>query len=162
LIEATLLGQDGEPLGQIADAAVDLSSGQILHYLVSRSDPRLPGTSRWRLAPARINDQQPGTVFTSLSGLDDLPLAKASVRQEFLRRSRRWREQMQEETSRWRDQVQNAGDRFEERLEGWLEEPPWDEREPDLDRPARSQEAWDDWTETDEPQPRRHQDDPWV
>jgi hypothetical protein len=69
---------------------------------------------------------------------------------------------MQEETSRWRDQVQNAGDRFEERLEGWLEEPPWDEQEPEVDRPSRSQEAWDDWTETDEPQPRRHQDDPWV
>ena len=57
-------------------------------------------------------------MFTALAGLDDLPLAKASVRQEFLRRSKRWREQMQEETSRWRDQVQNAGERFEERLEG--------------------------------------------
>ena len=163
LIEATVLGQDGEPLGQIADAAVDLSSGQILHYLVSRSDPRLPGTSRWRLAPARIDDQQPGTVFTALAGLDDLPLAKASVRQEFLRRSKRWREQMQEETSRWRDQVQNAGERFEERLEGWLEEPPWDGQEPDVDRPSPGQETWDDWNDSDLPPPRRRQqDDPWI
>ena len=129
LIEATLLGRRGEPIGLIADAAVELSTGRILHYLVSRSDPRLPGSSRWRLSPDRIADQQPGQVRTGLEGLDDLPLAKASVRQEFLRRSRRWR-----------DQFQQAGDRFEERLEGWLEEPPWQdpepEREPDWDRDA--------------------------
>jgi hypothetical protein len=103
---------------------VELSTGRIVHYLVSRSDPRLPGSSRWRLSPERISDQQPGQVFTELSGLDDLPLARASVRQEFLRRGRRWRDQLQEETERLRDSFQQAGDRFEERLEGWLEEEP--------------------------------------
>ena len=123
LIEAALLDRHGDPIGTLADAAVDLSSGRILHYLVSRSDPRLPGSSRWRLSPDRIVDQQPGQVSTGLSGLDDLPLARASVRQELLRRSRRWRDQVQEETSRLRDQFQHAGERFEDRLEGWLEEP---------------------------------------
>jgi hypothetical protein len=147
-------------IGSVADAAVELSSGRILHYLVSRSDPRLPGSSRWRLSPDRILDQQPGQVLTGLSGLDDLPLAKASVRQEFLRRSRRWRDQMQEESSRLRDQFQQAGDRFEERLEGWLEEP----------EPAR--ERWDPDDDRDLPDPRdpregrrRPQDpddDPWI
>ena len=54
LLEAALLGQDDRPLGTLADAAVELRSGRIQHYLVSRSDPRLPGSSRWRLSPDRI------------------------------------------------------------------------------------------------------------
>ena len=116
LIDAALTGADDVPLGLVADAAVELRSGRILHYLVARSDPRLPGSSRWRLSPDRIVDQQPGRVFTALRGLDDLPVARASVRQQLLRRSRRWKEQVQE-----------VGGRVEERLEGWLEEPPWPE-----------------------------------
>ena len=116
LIDAALTGADEVPLGLVADAAVELRTGRILHYLVARSDPRLPGTSRWRLSPDRIVDQQPGRVFTALRGLDDLPVARASVRQQLLRRSRRWKEQ-----------VQQVGGRVEERLEGWLEEPPWPE-----------------------------------
>jgi hypothetical protein len=147
LIGATLLGRAGRVLGGVADAAVELRSGRILHYLVARSDPRLPGSSRWRLSPERIVDQQPGQVITVLEGLDDLPLARASVRQEWLRRSRRWRDQMQEESVRLRDQVQQVGDRFEERLEGWLEEAPWDPaEEPDH---VKGAEAWDDWPETE-------------
>ena len=116
MIDAALTGADDVPLGLVADAAVELRSGRILHYLVARSDPRLPGSSRWRLSPDRIVDQQPGRVFTALRGLDDLPVARASVRQQLLRRSRRWKEQVQE-----------VGGRVEERLEGWLEEPPWPE-----------------------------------
>ena len=186
LIDATLLDRRGDPIGTLADAAVELSTGRIRHYLVSRSDPRLPGSSRWRLSPDRIVDQQPGQVSTGLSGLDDLPLARASVRQEFLRRSRRWRDQVQEETSRLRDQFQQAGDRFEERfserLEGWLEEPEpelepnWDrygDREPQRFRTDEAAgEAWDDWDEdpADPPgrptrggrRPAPEEDDPWV
>ena len=185
LIGAVLIGRDGEPVGRVVDAAVELESGRIAHYLVARSDPRLPGTSRWRLSPDRIVDQQPGQVITAIEGLDDLPLARASVRQEFLRRSRRWRDQMQEETTRLRDQFQQAGDRFEERLEGWLEEPPWDgsddrdeRRGPHAQSEARSTsrhsvkpETWDDWHDAD--QEREVQrirsfrederaDDPWL
>jgi len=81
LMEASLLDRRGDPIGTLADAAVELRTGRILHYLISRSDPRLPGSSRWRLSPERIVDQQPGQVSTGLSGLDDLPLARASVRQ---------------------------------------------------------------------------------
>jgi len=153
LIGASLIGRHGEPVGRLVDAAVELGSGRIVHYLVARSDPRLPGSSRWRLSPDRIVDQQPGQVSSAIEGLDDLPLARASVRQEFLRRSRRWRDQMQEETSRLRDQFQQAGDRFEERLEGWLEEPPWDpsaeQRDGGPAAPPWQQDdgpdAWDDW-----------------
>jgi hypothetical protein len=160
LIDAALVARHGEVIGSVADAAVELSSGRILHYLVSRSDPRLPGSSRWRLSPDRILDQQPGQVLTGLTGLDDLPLAKASVRQEFLRRSRRWRDQMQEETSRLRDQFQQAGDRFEERLEGWLEEPepPRERCDPDDDSDLPDPR---DLRETRR-RPQDPDDDPWI
>jgi len=176
LIEAAVLDRHGDPIGTLADAAVELSSGRIRHYLVSRSDPRLPGSSRWRLSPDRIVDQQPGQVSTGLTGLDDLPLARASVRQELLQRSRRWREQ-----------VQQAGDRFEERfserLEGWLEEPDGPYGEPEPRRSSRSEpwerqnEAWDDWDwdadgdgDAEQPLPRSRRrpvaddqhDDPWI
>ncbi len=175
LIDAALLARDQQPIGTVVDAAFELATGRILHYLVSRSDPRLPGSSRWRLSQDRIVDQQPGRVFTALNGLDDLPLARASVRQELLRRSRRWR-----------DQVQQAGEQFESRLEGWLEEPPWDAPEPRSStwegdwsgvghRGEEAGEPWDgaDWLESSDesttgPRPRQdsraHEDDqdPWV
>ena len=139
LFEAALTGAAGSLLGTVADAAVELRTGRILHYLVSRSDPRLPGSSRWRLSPERILDQQPGQVITALAGLDDLPLAKASVRQEFLRRSRRWR-----------DQFQQVGDRVEQKLEGWLEEPPWEEpleMEPEQRRWPEEDDPLENWPE---------------
>ena len=115
LLDADLVDARGERLGQIADLTFVPASGEILHYLVSRSDPRLPGSSRWRLTPDRIVDQQPGVVSTALQDLDDLPLARSSVRRDLMRRSRGWR-----------DQIQQIGDRASDRLEGWLEEPPWD------------------------------------
>jgi hypothetical protein len=163
LLEAALLDRDQEPIGTLADVAFEPATGRIRHYLVSRSDPRLPGTSRWRLSPERIVDQQPGRVFTALTGLDDLPLARASVRQEFLRRSRRWR-----------DQVQQAGEQYQSRLEGWLEEPPWDAPDPERDPPdwsreraeAVPEEPWDqeDWQEPRHGSSRRRaaEEDPWV
>ncbi len=161
LLEASLTGADDRPLGSVADAAVDLRSGRIRHYLVARSDPRLPGGSRWRLSPDRILDQLPGRVMTALEELDDLPLARASVRQQFLRRSRRWR-----------DQLQEAGGRLEDRLEGWLEEPPWEEPGPDSERvPGEEDDPLEDWPEErgrGEPPPRSGRrtpsdplDDPW-
>ena len=171
LLDADLLDRDGERLGQIADLAFVPKSGEILYYLVSRSDPRLPGSSRWRLSPERIVDQQPGRVSTALRNLDDLPQARASVRQDLVRRSRHWREQLQQ-----------LGDRAGERLEGWLEEPPWDSlddssrREPRDDswpdsRPSTAsdpREAWDDedWSAPVEPRSDRSRsdrdEDPWV
>ncbi|MFM7642544.1 MAG: RNA methyltransferase [Cyanobium sp.] len=172
LFDAQLLGAGGQTLGKVADAAVELRSGRITHYLVARSDPRLPGTSRWRLSPERIVDQQSGRVFTSLNELDDLPLARASLRQDWLRRSRRWREQMEQETSRLRERFQEAGGALEDRLEGWLEEPPWEP--PARERPRSSDtdnDPLDDWPEEPPRQPPSRSprrppvqdvDDPWV
>ena len=53
LMDADLLNADGERVGIIADLAFLPASGQISHYLVARSDPRLPGSRRQRLLPGR-------------------------------------------------------------------------------------------------------------
>jgi hypothetical protein len=155
LFGAALLSGRGELLGRLADAAIELRNGRILHYLVARSDPRLPGGSRWRLSPDRIVDQRPGEVATALEGLADLPLARASLRETLLQRSRRWRDQWDEETGRLRDQWQHASGRFEERLEGWLEEPPWEERQRPRSpaSPADDEDIWPDqpWPEAPAP-----------
>ena len=140
LIEAEVLDRRQQPMGTLADAAIELATGRIRHYLVSRSDPRLPGSSRWRLSLDRLVDQQPGRVWTNVEGLDDLPLARASVRQDVLRRSRLWREQMQQ-----------VSGRFEEKLEGWLEETPW--QEPGSPPEPAQQEAHPS---------RSRDDDPWI
>jgi len=168
LIDAVLLGAEGQSLGTVVDAAFELRTGRIRHYLAARSDPRLPGSSRWRLSPDRITDQLPGRVFTALAEIDDLPLARASVRQQLLRRSRRWREQVDSEAARLREQFQEAGGRFEERLEGWLEETPWEPERPRREDPAwRGPDPLENWEE-EVPRPPRHrppvetEDDPWV
>jgi sporulation protein YlmC with PRC-barrel domain len=174
LLDAQLLGAGGQPLGKVADAAVDLRTGRIAHYLVARTDPRLPGTSRWRLSPDRIVDQQSGRVVTALQELDDLPLARASLRQDLLRRSRRWRDQMGQETSRLRERFQEAGGVLEDRLEGWLEEPPWEapsrpERPRSFDGEPDPLDDWPEDTPSRQPPPREPRrrppadvDDPWV
>ena len=161
LMDAALLDRDGERIGSVVDLDFRPADGAILHYLISRSDPRLPGSSRWRLAPDRILDQQPGQIQTGLMGLDDLPMARSSVRQDLLQR-----------TQHWRDQLRSMGDRATDRLEGWLDDSPIDElrsetRSSSLDdnepEDFSEPEVWDDesWDET--PSRRRREDeDPWV
>ena len=116
LLDADVLNVNGQKLGTVVDCVFQPKSGQILHYLVSRTDPRIPGTSRWRLLVQNILDQQPGMISINVNCLDDMPIAKSSIKQDFLRRSRNWREQIQE-----------FSDHAGTRLEGWLEEPPWEE-----------------------------------
>ena len=165
LMDAALLDRDGERIGSVVDLDFRPADGAILHYLIARSDPRLPGSSRWRLAPDRILDQQPGQIQTGLMGLDDLPMARASVRQDLLQR-----------TQRWRDQLRSMGDLAGDRLEGWLEDSPIDDfREdfrsetmrssPKTDEPeaVSGPEVWDDDSWEDTPSRRRSEDeDPWV
>ncbi len=152
LMDAALLDRYDERIGTVVDFVFEPATGAIGHYLIARSDPRLPGTSRWRLSPDRIQDQQAGAVSTALQTLDDLPLARSSVRQDLLQR-----------TQRWRDQLRDMGDRAGDRLEGWLEEAPWDEPEEERRvevRRSGSKEVWDDddWPD----RPRQRDEDPWV
>ena len=161
LMDAALLDRDGERIGSVVDLDFRPADGAILHYLIARSDPRLPGSSRWRLAPDRILDQQPGQIQTGLLGLDDLPMARASVRQDLLQR-----------TQHWRDQLRSMGDRASDRLEGWLDDSPIDElrsesvrfRSDDEDEPREvsAPEVWDDESWDEPPSRRRREDeDPW-
>ena len=161
LMDAALLDRDGERIGSVVDLDFRPADGAILHYLIARSDPRLPGSSRWRLAPDRILDQQPGQIQTGLMGLDDLPMARASVRQDLLQR-----------TQHWRDQLRSMGDRAGDRLEGWLDDSPIDDlrsetRRSSLDdkepEDVSGPEVWDDESWDEPPSRRRREDeDPWV
>ena len=161
LMDAALLDRDGERIGSVVDLDFRPADGVIVHYLIARSDPRLPGSSRWRLAPDRILDQQPGQIQTGLMGLDDLPMARASVRQDLLQR-----------TQRWRDQLRSMGDRAGDRLEGWLDDSPIDDMRsetmrssPEYNDPetVSGSEVWDD-NSWEEPPSRRGggDEDPWV
>ena len=116
LLYADVLNINGGKLGSVVDLVFDPKNGKILHYLLSRSDPRIPGTSRWRFLIDNILDQQTGMVSLNLTSLEELPLARSSIKQNLLKRSRNWREQIQEFSSQASD-----------RLEGWFEEPPWEE-----------------------------------
>ena len=152
LMDAALLDRYDERIGTVVDFVFEPATGSIRHYLIARSDPRLPGTSRWRLTPDRILDQQAGAVRTGLQSLDDLPLARSSVRQDLLQR-----------TQRWRDQLRDMGDRAGDRLEGWLEEAPWDELGQERrveERRSGEKEVWDDddWPD----RPHQRDEDPWV
>ena len=160
LMDADLLDRHGDRLASVVDLVFEPATGTIRHYLVARSDPRLPGTSRWRLTPDRIVDQQPGLVSTAVVSLEDLPLARSSVRQDLLQR-----------TQRWRDQLRQMGDQAGDRLEGWLEEPSWDDEvePPSQPRPAAPDrddplEDWDDaaWASRPRRGSNSRDQDPWI
>ena len=76
LIEASLVNSKGSKIGVIADFLFEMKTGNIKFYLISRSNPRIPGSSRWKLNIENIVDQQPGLVFSSCVSLDDFPLIK--------------------------------------------------------------------------------------
>ncbi len=111
LLDAHLLNNNGHKLGLIVDFVFNSKTGKILYYLISRSDPRLPGSSRWRLSLDRIVDQHPGRVEVNARVLDELPLSRSSIKQDLLRQTRNFREQFNQFTSLASD-----------KLEGWLDE----------------------------------------
>ena len=111
LIEASLLNNNGDKLGSIADLVFESNTGKILYYLVARSNPKIPGSSRWSLKIEQIKDQQPGMILSNFNTIDDLPLLKASFRQELMIK-----------TKNWRNQIEYITNRASNKLEGWLED----------------------------------------
>ena len=111
LMNASVFNRRGEKLGSIADFCFEAKTGIIQYYLLSRSNPLIPGTSRWRLSISKIIDKQPGSISCDLDTLEDLPIQKASIREEFLSQSRKWKTQLQDFTYKASD-----------RLEGWIDE----------------------------------------
>ena len=111
LIEANLINSKGSKIGVIADFLFEMKTGNIKFYLISRSNPKIPGSSRWKLNIEDIIDQQPGLVFCSHFSLEDLPIVKSSFKNKILYKG------------------QKIFDRFDEmkntaasKLEDWLEE----------------------------------------
>jgi hypothetical protein len=85
--------------------------------------------------------------MTALQELDDLPLEKASIRQQMLSRTRRLRDQVPDSFDGFEDRLRSWGERLrdggEELIDRWREE---DEDRP-LERPER---------------PKRTDSDPWI
>ena len=111
LIEANLINLNGSKIGFIADFLFEIKTGKIKHYLVSRSNPKIPGSSRWKLNIENIIDQQPGLVFCESNSLDDLSLIKSSIKNEFFQKGKKI-------IYRFDDMKNIASNR----LENWLEE----------------------------------------
>ncbi len=111
LIEANLININGSKIGVIADFLFEIKTGMIKYYLVSRSNPNIPGSSRWKLNIEDINDQQPGLVFCESKSIDDLPLLRSSIKNEFFQKGKKI-------IDRFDDMKNIASNRLEE----WLEE----------------------------------------
>ena len=111
LMNANIFNRNGEKLGLLADFFFETKTGNIQYYLVSRSNPLIPGTSRWRLSIPQIIDKQPGSISCDIESFEDLPIQKASIREEFLNKSRKWKSQFQDLT-----------DMASDRLEGWIDD----------------------------------------
>ena len=111
LMNAYIFNWDGQKLGLIADFVFETKNGNIQYYLVSRSNPLIPGTSRWRLSISQISDKQPGSISCDIDTFEDLPIHKASLREEFLNKSRKWKTKFQDFSYKTSD-----------RLEGWIDD----------------------------------------
>jgi len=111
LIEANLININGSKIGVIADFLFEMKTGKIKYYLVSRSNPKIPGSSRWKLTVDNIKDQQPGLVFCENNSLDDLSLIKSSIKNEFIQKGKKIFDRF--------DDMKNIASN---KLEDWLEE----------------------------------------
>ena len=111
LMNANVFNKNGQKIGLIADFLFEPIKGNIQYYLVSRSNPLIPGTSRWLLSIAQIIDKQPGSISCDIETFEDLPIQKASLKEEFLSKSRKWKTQFQDLTYKASD-----------RLEGWIDD----------------------------------------
>jgi len=146
LIEANLININGSKIGVIADFLFEMKTGKIKYYLVSRSNPKIPGSSRWKLNIENINDQQPGLVFCTSNSLEDLSLIKSSIKNEFLQKGKK------------------IFDRFDDmkilasnRLEDWLEED--EDINQNLD--FRKKSFYNDGMNTRSFSDKK-EDDPWI
>ena len=146
LLEANLINMNGTKIGVIADFLFEMKTGKIKYYLVSRSNPKIPGSSRWKLNIENINDQQPGLVFCEINSLDDLLLIKSSLKNEFLQKGK------------------NIIDRFDDmknvatnRLEDWLEED--EDINQNLDF---NQKSFYNSERTSRSFNEKSEDDPWI
>ena len=146
LIEANLINVNGSKIGVIADFLFEMKTGKIIYYLVSRSNPKIPGSSRWKLNIENINDQQPGLVFCEINSLDDLSLIKSSIKNEFMQKGKKIIDRF--------DDMKNIASN---RLEDWLEEDEDISQNLDL-----KQKSFYNKDRTSMPFSEKKEDDPWI
>ena len=146
LIEANLININGSKIGVIADFLFEMKTGKIKYYLVSRSNPKIPGSSRWKLNIENINDQQPGLVFCKSNSLQDLSLIKSSIKNEFLQKGKKI-------LNRFDDMKNIASNR----LEDWLEED--EDINQNLDF---NQKSFYNSERTSRSFNEKSEDDPWI
>ncbi len=146
LIQANLINLNGSKIGFIADFLFEMKTGKIIYYLVSRSNPKIPGSSRWKLNIENINDQQPGLVFCDINSLDDLSLIKSSIKNEFMQKGRKIIDRF--------DDIKNIASN---RLEEWLEED--EDISQNLDF---KQKSFYNSDRTSIPFSAKKEDDPWI
>ena len=146
LIDANLINVNGSKIGVIADFLFEMKTGKIKYYLVSRSNPKIPGSSRWKLTIENINDQQPGLVFCESNSLDDLSLIKSSIKNEFMQKGKKIFDRF--------DDMKNIASN---RLEEWLEED--EDISQNLDF---KQKSFYNNERTSIPFSEKKEDDPWI
>ncbi len=146
LIEANLINIKGSKIGVIADFLFEMRTGQIKYYLVSRANPKIPGSSRWKLNIENINDQQPGLVFCDKNSLEDLILVKSSIKNEFLQKGQKIIDKF--------DQMKNIASN---RLEDWLEEDEDINQNLDFQQKSFYNDKRISRSSTD-----KREDDPWI
>jgi len=135
LMNANVFSRNGQKLGLIADFLFEIQTGKIQYYLVSRTNPLIPGTSRWRLSIAQIIDKQPGSISCDIDSFEDLSIQKASLREEFLSKSRKWKTQFEDLTYKASD-----------RLEGWIDDQiNENENFDDSFISEKNNDSYDDW-----------------
>ena len=145
LIEANLINVNGSKIGVIADFLFEIKTGKIKYYLVSRSNPKIPGSSRWKLNIENISDQQPGLVFCKSNSLDDLSLVKSSIKNEFLQKGKKIIDRF--------DDMKNIASN---RLEDWLEEDEDINQNLDFKQKSFYNEK------ISESSSQKKEDDPWI
>ncbi len=146
LIDANLINANGSKIGAIADFLFEMKTGKIQYYLISRSNPKIPGSSRWKLNIEYINDQQPGLVFCEINSLDDLALVKSSIKNKFFEKGKKI-------IDRFEDMKNIASNK----LEDWLEED--EDINQNLDFKEKSFYNADS---TSKSFSDKRQDDPWI
>jgi len=141
-----LINIKGSKIGVIADFLFEMKTGKIQYYLVSRSNPKIPGSSRWKLNIENISDQQPGLVFCESNSLDDLPLIKSNIKNEFMQKGKKIFDRF--------DDMKNIASN---RLEEWLEED--EDISQNLDF---KQKSFYNNDKTSIPSSEKKEDDPWI
>ena len=146
LIEANLINSQGSKIGVIADFLFEMKTGNIKFYLISRSNPKIPGSSRWKLNLEDIIDQQPGLVFCSCPSLEDLTLIKSSLKYQFLKKGKKIIDRF--------DDMKNTATN---RLEDWLEE------DEDINKKSEFQRnSFYNDNENERSLRNKRDDDPWI